>query len=148
MNIQHDTPIPDTLSPFVKKLTATKLVRDDEFTISVKVEYFEDDNNGGFGDPAMLCIENDQNCTADQKAVLKSRYRPFFKEFSTRGNKVDEYGNLVEVDQSGEYPDGSIDEREHWESYLASEVAGITVMEKEDTLIRLCLSNLVVRGRI
>lgn len=144
------TPILDTTSGHLIQLQHHRLIieADFELTQEVKQVYFTNDD-GEFGIPLLQSISINPNLTPEQKTRQLRSFQTQIRTVSTRGYKVNPMtGEIVEPDENGEYPEGSVDEKMIWTSVLASQVPGETLNEKVQALMLQSMGKMVERGRI
>lgn len=148
--ISLDTPILDQLSGHLIRLSHHRLIvePDLELTQEVTQEYFTNED-GQFGIPLLEAIGLNSNLTPEQKDRQRAIYQTRTRSVSTRGYKVDPVTQeVLQPDESGQYPEGAIDEKLIWISVLASQIPGDTISEKVFALIVQSMAKMAQRNRI
>lgn len=144
------TPILDPISGHLIQLQHHRLIveHDMELTQEVRQVFYTNDD-GEFGIPLLESIDLNPNLTDEQKNRQKQVFKPVIRTVSTRGFMVDPVTQeIVQPNESGEYPEGSIPERLIWASVLASEVPGLSMSEKVSALLLQSMGKMVERNRI
>lgn len=86
-----------------------------EMTATVKLVYYTN-NDGEFGEPLLSIIRDDTSLTESQKRNDMERFKTIEWSSSTRGAMVNpETGVTVEMDENGNYPEGSITQLQYWQ---------------------------------
>jgi len=150
MTLTYPAPIPDIVSGYLIKLTHSRLIieADFELTQEIKLEYFVDDD-GDFGIPVKEFIELNPNLSEDQKKRIINIYRPTTRSSSTAGIMINpQNGETVNVDEDGNYPEGSVPEKAIWLNALASQVPGDKLSDKVKNLLLSSMTKMIERGRI
>lgn len=143
------TPILDPTGHLIQ-LQHSKLIieADLELTQEVRLVYYTN-VDGDFGIPLLQSIDLNPNLTQDQKERQKRVFQPQTRTVSTRGYKVDPHtGEIVQPNESGEWPEGAIDEKLIWINILANQVPGEKLSDKVFALIIQSMGKMVERNRI
>lgn len=148
--ITLSTPILCPLSGHLIQLQHHKLIieSDLELTQEVRQVYYTN-VDGEFGIPLLESIGLNSNLTPEQKDRQRAIYQTRTRSVSTRGYKVDPVTQeVLQPDESGQYPEGAIDEKLIWISVLASQIPGDTISEKVFALIVQSMAKMAQRNRI
>lgn len=143
------TPIPDP-SGYLIKLVHEQLVISHDFELTQKVRqvYYTNDN-GDFGIPLKDSINLNPNLSPEQKVRQLQVFKDQIRTVSTAGYMVNpSTGEIVELNESGLYPEGSIPEREIWLNVLAEQVPGEKLSEKVQALMIQSMQKMADRNRI
>lgn len=143
------TPIPDP-SGYLIKLVHEQLIISHDFELTQKVRqvYYTNDN-GDFGIPLIESIRVNPNLTDEQKARLSQVFKDQIRTVSTAGFMINpNTGEIVEPNESGLYPEGSIPEKEMWLNVLAEQIPGEKLSEKVQALILQSMQTMAQRNRI
>lgn len=99
--------------------------------------------------PLLETLKEGKELSTDQIARLQALYRSQIKTVSTRGSRIDaKTGADVELQENGEWPEGSIWENQQWIGVPADMVPGKTVFEKVSAMILEAMKNMTIKGRI
>ena len=124
--------IQDRNSPHLIQMRHSRLVieEDLEMTATVKLVYYINDD-GEFGEPLLSVIANDTSLTESQRRNDMERFKTIEWSSSTRGAMVDpETGTTVEMDENGNYPEGSITQLQYWQQAPADMFPGELLSQK------------------
>lgn len=150
--LEYPEPIPDPYSSFVLKVIQHELVieRDGNMTQTVEVQFFTSDGAGGFGLSAADYFDADPELSDDQRVRLKDQYKPRTRTASTRGYMIDPLtGEIVPPDETGEYPEGSVEEKMAWLTVNAADVpTGDHLSEKVFGLVLQSIGTMKERKRL
>ncbi|TDB64392.1 hypothetical protein [Arundinibacter roseus] len=127
---------------------ALVIEHDLELSQTVRIEYWTDDN-GAFGVPIAEYFDANETLSTEQKARSKAQYSPFTRTASTRGYMINPAtGDIVQPDEAGNYPEGSVPERMAWLSVLAENVPGDALSDKVIALIVQSMGTMAANKRL
>ena len=131
--LSHTTKIQHRHSDYLIKLVHHKLEieSDLEMRAHIRLEFWTKDEQGEFGEPVLEAIRNNPNHSESQKRNDMETFRTRIWSSSTRGSRVlPATGELVDPDENGNYPEGSITQLQYWQSIPAEAFPGATLAEK------------------
>jgi len=150
MTLIYPAPIPDIITGYLIKLSHSRLIIESDFELTqeVKLEYFTNDE-GNFGIPVKESVQLNPNLTEDQKRRTIRAFSPTTRTSSTAGIMINPTtGETVDPDELGQYPEGSIPEKQIWLNVLATQVPGDKLSDKVKGLLLESMSKMISRGRI
>ena len=150
MTLVYPAPIPDIITGYLIKLSHSRLIIESDFELTqeVKLEYFTNDE-GNFGIPVKESVQLNPNLTEDQKRRTIRAFSPTTRTSSTAGIMINPTtGETVDPDELGQYPEGSIPEKQIWLNVLATQVPGDKLSDKVKGLLLESMSKMISRGRI
>lgn len=99
--------------------------------------------------PLLETLKEGKELSNDQIGRLQALYQSQTKTVTTRGSRINaSTGEDVSLLENGEWPEGSIFEKEQWLAVPAAMVPGATVFEKVSAMILEAMKNMTVKGRI
>jgi len=150
MTLIYPAPIPDIVTGYLIKMSHSRLIIESDFELTqeVKLEYFVNDE-GEFGIPVKESVQLNPNLSEDQKRRLIKAFSPTTRSSSTAGIMINpQNGETVNVDEDGNYPEGSVPEKAIWLNVLATQVPGDKLSDKVKGLLLESMSKMISRGRI
>ena len=148
--ISLPTPILDPISGHLIKLVHHRLIIEPDFELTqeVRQEYWTN-VDGEFGIPLLEAITLNPNLTEEQKARQSRVFAPSIRTATTRGHKINPAtGELVYPDESGQWPEGAVDEKMMWISVQASDAPGNTLSEKISAMLIHSMQKMAERNRV
>ncbi len=143
--IRLPEPIPDVVTGEFIRPSFVRFVLDRDFEMVLEVElvYVDKDDK-----PILEKVAEDHTLTRDQRRRFESVFKTEVRTVSTRGAMVDpKTGTQQQPDEAGNYPEGSVQEKQLWLAVTADEAPGETVFEKVSAMLLKAMFNLKARGR-